>query len=70
MSRPVDFLRKYHRSLLQAAQVAALCWIGYELHDLTRTVYSGPSPWEPSTPAALADIADKLEKLARAILLK
>ncbi|MBS0323592.1 MAG: hypothetical protein JSR19_07045 [Proteobacteria bacterium] len=54
---------------LRCLQLFALLWIGYELHQIAENVYQGPSPYD-ETAHALSNIADQLERIAKAIAYK
>lgn len=55
--------------VLKIAQIAALLFIGVELHDLAKNVYSGPGPLDPSA-VDMTEVEEQLRNIARAIKAK
>lgn len=55
-------MSKFDRAV-KLAQLAALLWIGYELHGISASMYTGPGPYDDDV-AALREMAQHLEKIA------
>lgn len=55
--------------ILKIVQIAALLWIGYELHDISTTMYTGSGPYD-SDVSALQSIAEQLKMLRETIIFK
>ena len=55
--------------IVRVAQLAALLWIGYELHHLAQNVYGGPSQYSEDV-QALQEIIQALDRLTRTLALK
>jgi hypothetical protein len=54
---------------IRIAQLAALLWIGYELHGISASMYTGPGPYDDDV-TALKEIADHLKEIASSLQFK
>ncbi|QRX84270.1 hypothetical protein [Glaciimonas sp. PAMC28666] len=67
MKKLMNVLLRNPDRILKIFQIAALLWIGLELHGLARNVYSGPGPDDG---VDLTQVEEQLGRIVKAINLK